>query len=70
MLTHKRSYLSRRGNNKWRKKNWIKRADEKDPADYINSIGQPKGTPNKFNTRDEVKLRFELILIWITKRKY
>ncbi len=42
-----------------------KRASEKYPAVYIDSIGQPRGIPYEFKARDEVKSGFESIFIWI-----
>lgn len=43
----------------------VKRAYTPDPQVYINSIGQARGIPNEFKSRDEVKLDLESILVCI-----
>ncbi len=69
MLTHKMSHISLEEETTNEEKTRTKRADEKDPAVYINSIGQPKGIPNEYNARAEVKSGIESIFIWITQNK-
>lgn len=49
--------------------NRIKRGYEPDPKVYLDSIGQPRGIPNEFKARDEVKAGFESIFVWITPNK-
>ena len=38
-----------------REDNRIKRVYEPDPNVYLDSIGQPRGIPNEFKARDEIK---------------
>lgn len=49
--------------------NRTKRGYEPDPNVYLDSIGQPRGIPNKFKARSEIKGGFESILVWITPNK-
>ncbi len=44
----------------------IRRGYEPDPKVYIDPIGQPRGFPNEFNARNEVKAGFESIFVWIS----
>ncbi|XP_057186372.1 uncharacterized protein LOC130552199 [Triplophysa rosa] len=46
-----------------------KRSYIPDPKVYIDSIGQPRGIPDQFKLRDEVKSGFESIFIWISQNK-
>lgn len=39
------------------------------PNVYLDSIGQPRGIPNEFKARDEIKTGFESIFVWITPNK-
>ncbi len=57
------SYISLEEETTIEEKTRTKRSDEIDPRVYINSSGQLKGIPNKFNAIDEVKSGFESILI-------
>uniref|UniRef100_A0A4W5LNK2 Uncharacterized protein n=1 Tax=Hucho hucho TaxID=62062 RepID=A0A4W5LNK2_9TELE len=50
-------------------KNRIRRAYETDPKVYLDAIGQPRGVPNEFKARDEVKSGFESIFLWVTPNK-
>lgn len=47
----------------------VKRSYEPDPKVYLDPIGQPRGVPNQFKARDEVKSGFESIFIWISQNK-
>ncbi|KAI2661443.1 envelope glycoprotein [Labeo rohita] len=47
----------------------VKRNYIPDPKVYIDSIGQPRGIPNQFKARDEVKSGLESIFIWISQNK-
>uniref|UniRef100_A0A4W5L4Z6 Uncharacterized protein n=1 Tax=Hucho hucho TaxID=62062 RepID=A0A4W5L4Z6_9TELE len=47
----------------------IRRAYETDPKVYLDAIGQPRGVPNEFKARDEVKSGFESIFLWVTPNK-
>ncbi|XP_036826014.1 uncharacterized protein LOC110489625 isoform X3 [Oncorhynchus mykiss] len=47
----------------------VKRAYEKDPEVYLDAIGQPRGVPQEFKARDEVKSGFESIFLWVTPNK-
>jgi len=49
--------------------NRSKRAYQPDPNVELDSIGQPRGIPNKYKARDEIKSGFESIFIWITLNK-
>lgn len=46
-----------------------RREYEPDPRVYLDSIGQPRGVPNKFKARDEIKSGFESIFLWVTPNK-
>lgn len=50
-------------------KNRSKRAYQPDSNIKLDSIGQPRGIPQEFKARDEVKSGFESIFIWITQNK-
>lgn len=47
----------------------VKRSYKPDPTVYIDSIGQPRGIPDQFKARNEVKSGIESILIWISQNK-
>ncbi|MGL5955641.1 MAG: hypothetical protein ACRC0X_03430, partial [Brevinema sp.] len=53
------------GENESRKK----RAYEPDPNIYLDSIGQPRGIPNKYKARSEVLAGYESIFIWVSPNK-
>ncbi len=46
-----------------------KRAYEQDPSVYLDKIGQPRGIPEKYKARNEIKSGFESIFVWITPNK-
>lgn len=50
-------------------KNRTKRAYEPDPRVTIDLIGQPRGIPEKYKARNEIKSGFESIFIWVSQNK-
>ncbi|KAJ8348779.1 hypothetical protein SKAU_G00273680 [Synaphobranchus kaupii] len=54
----------------WRDKpSRVKRAYEADPRVTIDSVGQPRGIPEEYKARNEIKVGFESIFIWVTPNK-
>ncbi len=51
------------------KRRRAKRAYEKDPNVSLDIIGQPRGIPEEYKARNEIKSGFESIWIWITPNK-
>ncbi|XP_016396857.1 uncharacterized protein LOC107730522 [Sinocyclocheilus rhinocerous] len=51
------------------KRHRVKRAYEADPNVYLDVIGQPRGIPEKYKARNEIKSGFESIFVWITPNK-
>lgn len=52
--------------------NWkhrVKREYKPDSEVRIDAIGQPRGIPDEFKARDEVKAGIESIIVWITAMK-
>lgn len=46
-----------------------KRAYEADPNVYLDAVGQPRGIPEKYKARNEIKSGLESIFVWITPNK-
>ncbi len=51
------------------KRRRAKRAYEKDPNVSLDIIGQPRGIPEEYKAKNEIKSGFESIWIWITPNK-
>ncbi|XP_051986878.1 uncharacterized protein LOC127646934 [Xyrauchen texanus] len=47
----------------------VKRAYAPDPGVYMDAIVQPRGIPQQFKARNEIKSGFESIFVWVTPNK-
>ena len=54
-----------------RRRRWVKEDFDltNDPSTYIDSIGIPRGVPDKYKLADQVAAGFESVLIWVTPNK-